>query len=930
MRWNWQSLVFTSPKKRERDGTLALLRSVRARTKASPFHDDKTLARFIVDIIFEASEEYGGTPGVPLGEGLYTAIKGLLTFDSFLIDLPDDSDLDTLTVEESVRLRTSLRAHDRFLTAQERLLPIWKRKLVILFGGFLGHVPLSGFIDINEDGTTDDDSVVLPEARLYDLVDNLPTLLERTIATFYDEDIREAALFNEIRERFDSNLLTASGIHDDAVNVHPSKIVTPKLSKITDPSTLVDIYCQGTPFQGLFYRPIPFAIPFPARFEHTHIVGGTGHGKTQLMQFLIHHDLMRAMEDDRAVVVIDSQGDLIRTISSLGVFSSDSELRARAVLVDPNDVEYPVCLNMFDFNRDRLSGYAPVDREKILNATIELYEYFFGALLGAELTQRQGLIFKYLARLLIEIPDATIHTLRELMEDGQKFRPYMEKLQGTARSFFVTRFFDRQFNETKKQILTRLWGVLSNSSLERMFSHTCNKVDIFELLNQGKIVFINTAKDLLGQEGSAIFGRFFIALIAQAAIQRAAQPPHTRNPAFVYIDEAADYFDDNISHLLNTARKYRVGLIFAHQNMDQLSAGLRSSVLASTTIKFAGGLSAKDASLLDAEFRCDSDLLLNQKKGKHHTEFACYVKNYTSAAVSVSIPLGYVEAQRRITAHDYAELVDSNRALYSEPPLIPQNMPFLDAEVPEAKAPKPPKRPLPAPQRATAPVPEPEPERERDDYDEPDSWRPEVVSTSAPAPTSTPRPTQAPSPKATKPKPPPIPKEIAIPGRGGRQHKYLQQLVKQLGEARGFRASIEDTILDGAGRVDVSLIRDTERIAVQISVTTSRDWELSGIEKCFAAGYGEVILIASTEKHLKGLAKFIEENLDDAYQGNVRYVPADGIVDYLDSLGTPPPSEEVVRGYKVRTVHERIDPNDAAARRKAISDVIARSLKRSD
>src|SRR5690606_27959232 len=132
--------------------------------------------------------------------------------------------------------------------------------------------------------------------------------------------------------------------------------------------------------------------------------------------------------------------------------------------------------------------YAPVDREKILNATIELYEYFFGALLGAELTQRQGLIFRYLARLLMEIPDATIHTLRDLMEDGEKFLPYMEKLTGSARHFFATQFFEPKFKETKKQILTRLWGVLSNSSLERMFSHARNRIDIFELLNEGKII----------------------------------------------------------------------------------------------------------------------------------------------------------------------------------------------------------------------------------------------------------------------------------------------------------------------------------------------------------------------------------------------------------------------------------------------------------
>src|SRR5258708_1195761 len=496
--------------------------------------------------------------------------------------------------------------------------------------------------------------------------------------TFYDDDVMNARLFVSLRERFDRNALIASGISPDRRQDSSGKLTLPTRNSNKSSEYLIDAYLQATPFHSFLYSPLPFAIPFPARFEHTHIVGGTGHGKTQLIQFLINHDLVRSIEDGRSVVVIDSQGDLIRNISQLAYFSPSGEeaLADRFVLVDPNDVEHPVCLNMFDFNRDRLSGYAPVDREKILNATIELYEYFFGALLGAELTQRQGVIFKYLAKLLIEIPDATIHTLRELMEDGERFRPYMEKLTGTTRGFYATRFFDRQFAETKKQILARLWGVLANTSLERMFSHSRNKVDIFQLLNEGKIILINTAKDLLGQEGSAIFGRFFIALIAQAAVQRAALAPHERHPSFVYIDEAQDYFDENISHLLNQARKYRVGLIFAHQNLDQLGAGLRSSVLASTSIKFAGGVSAKDAGVLDSELRCTAEFLMSHRKERAHTEFACHVRNYTERALSIRVPLGYVESLPTMNASEFDVLLEENRALYSAPPVLPSDVPF--------------------------------------------------------------------------------------------------------------------------------------------------------------------------------------------------------------------------------------------------------------
>ncbi len=909
--WTWVKTRFLgSARSRELEETTRLYARVKSALGDSPFADEKRLRSFLIDLIFEICERRGVTPSLPLGDALFGTTRDLLLFDGILVELPDKSALPNLTVEEGVLLRATWNRFLRFHADRERLLTIWRDKLVWTFSGMLGNFPLSAFTDVDEKGVAADDSVVLPEAKAYDLCDNLPEVLDRTLGTFFDADVVNAHLFEILRERFNENAFRASGIPPE--KRQSGKVIWPSDNKTTSPDYLVEAYLQGTPFLNFFHSPLPFAIPFPARFEHTHIVGGTGHGKTQLMQFLINHDLVRAIEDARSVVVMDSQGDLINTISRLAYFSPDGaeSLADRFVLVDPNDVEHPVCLNMFDFNRDRLSGYAPVDREKILNATIELYEYFFGALLGAELTQRQGVIFKYLARLLVEIPNATIHTLRELMEDGDRFRPSMEKLTGTARNFFATRFFDRQFNETKKQILTRLWGVLSNTSLERMFSHSRNKVDIFELLNEGKIILINTAKDLLGQEGAAIFGRFFIALIAQAAIQRAAMPPHKRRSTFVYIDEAQDYFDENISNLLNQARKYRVGLIFAHQNLDQLGAGLRSSVLSSTSIKFAGGVSAKDASALGSELRCDADFLMSQKKERDYTEFACHVRNYTAKALSVRVPLGYVEALPTLDASDRDLLLEENRDRYSAPPELPSETPFPTGPLPPAARPQ-------KVRTKVSPPPETADVGTQPDVD--------ASQESATVPVSIPpvaRPEQ-------KKKAPAIPKETGQAGKGGQHHKYLQHLIKTLAEERGFRASIEQSILAGAGSVDVALVRGEQKIAFEISVTTNQDQELGNIEKCIAAGYTDIVLVGSNERHVKSLAKFIEENLDEAERGKVRFFAPEQLIAYLDSLGAPKPTEQTVRGYKVKTVQQLVDPKDADARRQAIAGVIARSLKKS-
>jgi hypothetical protein len=663
------------------------------------------------------------------------------------------------------------------------------------------------------------------------------------------------------------------------------------------PARIAELYLQGTPWLQFFLTPLPFAIPFPARFEHTHILGGSGHGKTQLLQLQIVRDIMESAADGRSVVVMDSQGDLIRTISQLEILAPGAPggLAERVMIIDPADVEFPVALNMFDADRQGMEAMPLLERERILNATVDLYEYFFGALLGAELTTRKGIIFKYLARLLLEIPDATIHTFRQLMENGEPFRPYMEALPPTSRAFFEERFFDRTFNETKKQVLTRLWGVLSNATFDRMFSHPRSKVDLFAALQEGRIVFINTAKDLLKDEGASILGRFFIALIAQAALRRASLPAHERRPCFVYIDEAADYFDDKIGHLLNQARKYKVGMVLAHQNLDQLTPALRASVFSSTSIKYAGGVSGKDASALGSEMHVDADFLLAQRKHKKTTSFACYVRNVTPQALSISIPLGTTERLPAMSDADFASLRDESRKAYAIPlenVPAPKPMPRKSA-VPASK-------PKEAPRVEDQPVPPP---------------------VAAPVPIAPPD--SATRPRTTKkaiPVPPPL-------GGGGREHKYLQNLIKEFGQSKGFLSVIEENILDGTGRVDVSLSKDGLKVACEISVTNGRDYELGNIEKCLAAGYAHVLFITADGRHRAAMEKLAVQQLEEVDAAKVVFCSPDDALEKIFSFTGPSTTETTVRGYKVKARQVVLDPEEAARRRDAVASVIARSLR---
>lgn len=894
-----------SPRDRELQETRTLLRLARRGFEASRWANRQALDDFIIAILSGACAASDATPGRSLALALYGFVDGLVELEG-VFSPPLERDPRGFTPEQGVALRYLLSRQLRFLGDEQKLSLIWERKVWAVVSTLVEMLPASILIDERADGSVPEEAPRL-EVSLIDLFEDPIDVIEGMMAAFYDQQCVEAGLFGTLRKNLERNLYRASGINPETHDPSQKQLVTPKRSKLGSTRDVIETYCANTPLRPLLLAPVPFSIPFPCRFEHTHVLGGSGHGKTQLLQYLIAHDLEKAKEDKRSIVVMDSQGDLIRTIASLSLFDPDDPegLANRLLIVDPTDVEFPACLNMFDWNRGRIDALKPLDRERMLNGTVELYEYLFGALLGAELTQRQGVIFKYIARLMMEIPGATIQTLRELMENGEKFRPLMEKLPGSARAFFETRFFDRTFNETKKQILTRLWGVLSNSTFERMFSHERNKVDLYDAMSAGKIVLINTAKELLTHDGAAIFGRFFIALVAQASLQRSALQPHERNPAFVYIDEAQDYFDDKIGQLLNQARKYRVGMVLAHQNLDQLSLGLRSTIMSSTSIKLAGGVSAKDARALAEDMRCDDEFLQKMRKSKERTEFACFVRNFTPKAVQVSVPLGFVERMPRLSQGSVTRLIDANRLTYGAP--------VADVNRLLERPPAPEKPP------SSGELIEREAPERCDGSSVPLDLSPPTIRTTISKPAVAPPIGLVRESRTLEPFLVP-----ALSGKGGQRHKYIQQLVKRLGEEFGFRAVVEEPVLDRTGQVDVALYRDDLKIACEISVTTGSDQELRNVEKCLAAGFTTVFLVADAPRQLATLRKAISAEINETDAERVTFCLASDLPSALEVYRQAKP-EQTVRGYRVR-VNATNHGGDTSARRRVIADVIARSL----
>lgn len=629
---------FTDERARDLSETVELYEEVRTAHVDSVWAHPDAVARVNTLI----AERVGELVELPRSSMLLNVLdrcqQELLALETTIFSFPEiELETGVLSLKEHVDLRRYLRAKQHFLANDERVGELLMATLAGLFGEIVSVLPNLG-------DTPDEAPLTVPVVCL---LRDPGDLIARLIATICQRELAEAGLFSTLQQQLYRNVCRVSGVPPD--DERPRKpLVEADKSDLTG-AELVEAYLRDTPFVDLLLCPVPFSIPEKTRFEHQWIVAPPGAGKSTLLQYLILRDLERVAANQASIVVMESNRDLIKAIDGLKVFSPGERLDGKLVVIDAEDIEWPVALNLFDVGIDETQSYSPAELEGFRNAVLSLYDYIFSALLSAEMTSRQNTLFHFTIELLLSIPSATLDTLIDLMQPHGlvKFEQYLSKLDPDARRFFELKFNSKEFDRTKEQVVDRLFAVKRIRTLSRMFAAPKSKFDFFTEMGAAKVILINVPQSLLQEDGVEIVGRFFISMILLAAHKRQLLPKEKRLPCFVYLDECQDFIkrDPKITAILDQARKLNVGLVLAHQRLQQLEPRVLDALYGATAIKFASKVSDAAAHALARDMHTTPEFILDQPR--YH--FAAYIRGTTTSALSVGIPATDMNAMPRMT-----------------------------------------------------------------------------------------------------------------------------------------------------------------------------------------------------------------------------------------------------------------------------------------
>jgi hypothetical protein len=612
------------------------------------------------------------------------------------------------------------------------------------------------------------------------------------------------------------------------------------------------------------------------RVLHTHIIGASGTGKSTLLFNLIRQDI----ENGDGVAVLDPHGDLIDRVLGIIPESRIDDV----VLVDPSDADFPVGFNI-------LSAHSEQEKTLLASDLVSVFRR-----LSSSWGDQMDTVLQNTILVFLESPrGGTLADLRRFLIEPPFRAEFLKTVGDPELLYYWQKVFPQLTgNRSVGPVLTRLQGFMSQKPIRNMVSQPENRLDFANIMDTRKIFLARLPEGLFGAENSYMLGTLLVSKFQQIAMSRQAQALSARTDYWLYIDEFDHFITPTMAEILKGARKYRLGLTLAHQELHQLQSDpkVASAVATHPSTRIVFRVSDDDAKRLAESFSSfDAQSLKNL--AKFHA-IARVEQSDCDFNLTIRPPENLDAAQTERRRH---EVITASREKYARPraeieALLRARLETAATEIEQAAA-----RPV------APPVPK------------------DAGTKTIPLPVEVPK-------AAVEEKPA---SENADTAHS--EHTAIKKRIVAEAESLDYTATIEE-LLPSGGRVDVVLRRGERAIACEISVTNTVAYETAkNITKCLEAGFGHVASVCHNRKKLVKIQESILATMSaDQAQKVGFYAPDDFIAKLFEWATADPAGADVERRKprkrKIALDSQILTESERTLREKNMLDMLRQAMKR--
>ncbi|TSA44466.1 DUF87 domain-containing protein [bacterium] len=334
-----------------------------------------------------------------------------------------------------------------------------------------------------------------------------------------------------------------------------------------------------------------FGIKRKDRRQHMYVIGKTGTGKSAMLNNLITQDIVNG----EGLCVIDPHGELAEGILE----KIPKERMDDVIYFNPADTDFHIGFNVLELPDPK---YKHLAASGLMSIFTKIWSGVWSA--------RMEYILNNAILALLDTPGSTLLGITRLLVDKE----YRQKIVGNIKDPVVKAFWLNEYEEWKDQfrneaiapIQNKVGQFLSTSVVRNIVGQSKSTIDIFDVMNTGKIFIVNVSKGRIGEDNSALLGAMLITKIQLASMERVRVPEDERVDFYLYVDEFQNFATDSFASILSESRKYRLDLILAHQYIGQLvtdvSTKVRDAVFGNVGTMIAFRIGAADAEFLESEF----------------------------------------------------------------------------------------------------------------------------------------------------------------------------------------------------------------------------------------------------------------------------------------------------------------------------------------
>lgn len=330
-----------------------------------------------------------------------------------------------------------------------------------------------------------------------------------------------------------------------------------------------------------------FGIKLSDRRAHIYLIGKTGVGKSTLLETLIKHDL----EAGHGLALIDPHGDLVARVLA----AMPEKRQADLIYFNVPDTNNPMAFNPLQ--------HVPINRRSLAaSGMLSVFKRLWDDSWGPRLEH----ILRNALLALLDQPQATLADILRLLDDS-KFRQQATAMiqSPQVRNFWVREYesYPSRFRaEAIAPVQNKVGAFLADPALNRILTQDKSSFRLRDIMDSGKILLVNLAKGVIGEDTASLLGSLIVARFGLAAMSRADTSEDQRRDFFLYLDEFHSFTTLSLAEMLSELRKYRLNLVLAHQYLAQLSLQMRDAVFGNVGTIISFRIGAVDAELIAQEF----------------------------------------------------------------------------------------------------------------------------------------------------------------------------------------------------------------------------------------------------------------------------------------------------------------------------------------